>query len=281
MEKLVVITGMSGAGKTVFANTLEELDYFVIDNLPAELFDKFIEMVATSTELEKIALVLHEVSYNADLLNAKIKKIKEEFNAQLIFLDASDEVLVSRYKETRRNHPYADGGSTLEGITRERELLTVFKDLANIVIDTSVKGPKELISEAESLVSNVEANFMIQFMSYGYKYGLPIDLDLAFDVRFLPNPHYIEELRPMTGLNAEVFNYVIEKGETEVFINHLQGFLDYIIPEFIKEGKRSVTVGIGCTGGKHRSVSLVEYFGKHYDGAYETRRIHRDIKRGR
>ena len=265
--ELVIITGMSGAGKTVAVQSFEDLGYFCIDNMPPTLLPTFWELVKESGKISRIALVIDLRS--RDFFNEVDSLIATLDNTQLvttriIFLDSSDSVLVSRYKETRRNHPLAPDGRVSDGIARERELLMDLRTRAQIIIDTSDISPRQL---RERLIKDFATKdyqtFHVEVMSFGFKYGVPIDADIIWDVRFLPNPHYIPELRPQTGMDAPVYDYVMKQPETQAFYSKLIDVIEFCLPGYKKEGKSSVTIAIGCTGGKHRSVAIAERIANH------------------
>ncbi|RUS45639.1 RNase adapter RapZ [Cohnella sp. AR92] len=283
---LVIITGMSGAGKTIAVQSMEDLGYFCVDNLPPVLIPKFAELIDQSQgRIGKVALVIDlrgREFFTA--LSESLNYIREHFTIhnEILFLDATDSVLVQRYKESRRRHPLALEGMPLEGIQNERKLLEDLKGWATQVIDTSNLKPAQLKERIVSRFSNMDrSSISINITSFGFKYGIPIDADLIFDVRFLPNPHYVETLRPKTGQNAEVYDYVMKWPETQTFLSKLLDMLQYLIPLYHKEGKSQVVIGIGCTGGKHRSVAIAEYLGRML-GSSETEKVrvsHRDSDR--
>ncbi|WP_100010477.1 RNase adapter RapZ [Lentibacillus sediminis] len=280
--KLVIITGMSGAGKTVAIHSFEDLGYYCVDNLPPTLFPKFLELMKDSTNnIQKVALVmdLRGREFFDSLFDALDVLGKEDWlQERILFLDAKDEQLVSRYKETRRSHPLAVGGLPLAGITKEREILDELRGRAQRIIDTTNLKPKELRDKILHIYSEEEQEiFSVHFVSFGFKYGLPIDADLVFDVRFLPNPHYVSHLQPMTGLNKEVSSYVFKWSDTQQFNEKVLDLLQFMLPQYKKEGKSQLVVAIGCTGGQHRSVALSEYFAKELSGGYITHISHRDI----
>ncbi|CAM3768919.1 RNase adapter RapZ [Cohnella lubricantis] len=285
---LVIITGMSGAGKTIAVQSMEDLGYFCVDNLPPVLIPKFAELIDQSQgRIGKVALVIDlrgREFFTA--LSESLGYMREHFTIhyEILFLDATDSVLVQRYKESRRRHPLAPDGNLLDGIHSERKLLEDLKGWATQVIDTSSLKPAQLKERIVSRFSNLDRSTMsINVISFGFKYGVPIDADLIFDVRFLPNPHYVEHLRPKTGQDAEVYDYVMKWQETQTFLGKLLDMLQYLIPLYHKEGKSQVIIGIGCTGGKHRSVALAEYLGRML-GASETEAVkvsHRDSDRDR
>ncbi len=262
---LVIITGMSGAGKTVAIQSFEDMGYFTVDNMPANLIEKFVSLLTTSDagDIDKVAMVVDIRSRRFfDDLNAIVSELSDNpaVEFRLLFLDSSDEELVARYKETRRSHPLAEDGRVLDGITRERELLSPLKTFSQNLIDTSELTPRNLRSQItqQFATENTNAPFRIEVMSFGFKYGLPLDADLVFDVRFLPNPHYVSELRNKTGLDDAVYNYVMDAPESESFYKHLMDLLTPIIPGYEKEGKSVLVIAIGCTGGQHRSVAFAK-----------------------
>ncbi|GFR38465.1 nucleotide-binding protein YvcJ [Insulibacter thermoxylanivorax] len=286
MANLVIITGMSGAGKTIAVQCLEDLGYFCVDNLPPVLIPKFAELIEQSRgSIEKVALVIDlrgREFFRA--LNDALDALQDNptIHYEILFLDATDSVLVQRYKESRRRHPLAKGGLPLEGIQQERVLLEELKGMATQVIDTSNIKPAQLKAVLTSRFSQIERNKIhVNIISFGFKYGIPIDADLIFDVRFLPNPHYIDHLRPKTGLDQEVYDYVMKWNETQAFLNKLLDLLQFLLPQYKKEGKSQLVIGIGCTGGKHRSVAIAEYLGKMISsGENEAAQVsHRDAAR--
>ncbi|MFK4952936.1 RNase adapter RapZ [Lactococcus garvieae] len=264
---IVIITGMSGAGKTVAIQSFEDMGYFAVDNMPPNLIEKFVELLNTpDSKINKVAMVVDMRSrIFFDRLRGIVAELSNlpEVNFKLLFLDASDVELVARYKETRRSHPLAIDGRVLDGITQEREILSDLKALAEVVIDTSELTPRNLRARIlERFSETKEAPFRIEVISFGFKYGLPMDADLVFDVRFLPNPHYIPELRDKTGQDKEVFNYVMNQEASEDFYKNLMHMLLPIIPAYQKEGKSVLTIAFGCTGGQHRSVAFAERVSK-------------------
>lgn len=280
--ELVIITGMSGAGKTVVLQTFEDLGYFCVDNMPPSLLPKFWELVKESGKITRVCLVidLRSRAFFDEIMSAIGSLDNTSFvTTRTIFLDAADDVLVSRYKETRRNHPLAQSSGTItEGIKKERELLKNIRSRAQWIQNTSDTTPRELREIIlEEFRADKQTTFHIEMVSFGFKYGLPIDADIAMDVRFLPNPHYIDELRPLTGLDTPVYDYVMQQPETETFYRKFTELLDYIIPSYKKEGKASLTIAIGCTGGQHRSVALSERISRHLQNdGYVVNVTHRD-----
>ena len=285
---LIIITGMSGAGKTIAVQSLEDLGFFCVDNLPPVLIPKFAELIEQSNgKIGKVALVIDlrgREFFTA--LSESLNYIKDHFtiHCEILFLDATDSVLVQRYKESRSRHPLAPEGMPLDGIKLERKMLEELKNSATQVLNTSTMKPAQLKERIISRFSHLESQMLsVNITSFGFKYGIPIDADLVFDVRFLPNPHYIDHLRPNTGQNSEVYEYVMKWPETQAFLTKLLDMLHFLIPQYRKEGKSQVIIGIGCTGGKHRSVAISEYLGKML-GSSETEAVtvsHRDADRDR
>ncbi|MGQ7279424.1 RNase adapter RapZ [Brevibacillus thermoruber] len=282
---LLIITGMSGAGKTVAVQSLEDLGFFCVDNLPPVLIPKFAELIKQSGgSIERVALVIdlrgreffESLSEAIDSLNQM-----EGISFHILYLDASDQTLVSRYKETRRRHPLSPNGSPLEGIHAERRLLQEMKGRAHQIIDTSQMKPAQLREKIISQYAQQGSPLTINVLSFGFKYGTPIDADLMFDVRFLPNPHYVEELRPKTGCDPEVAEYVMNRKETKEFVDKLVDFLSFTLPHYQREGKSQLVIGIGCTGGKHRSVAIAEHIGDVFSKDFTVRVSHRDIDKNK
>ncbi|EFS02160.1 RNase adapter RapZ [Listeria seeligeri] len=281
--KLVIITGMSGAGKTVAMQSLEDLGYFCVDNLPPSLLPKFWELMKETDKMDKIALVMDLRGREFfDSIQPALDELDNTnfITTKILFLEADDKVLVSRYKETRRHHPLEPNGSVLDGINAERELLSDLKGRSQLVINTSNMAPRELRERINNeFQTDDKAVFNVQLMSFGFKYGIPIDADLVFDVRFLPNPHYIDKMRPLTGLDEDVYEYVMKWPETQTFLDKLVDILMFTLPFYKREGKTQLVIAIGCTGGQHRSVALTEFVGKAIQQKYETTISHRDMKR--
>ncbi|WP_040534548.1 RNase adapter RapZ [Schleiferilactobacillus shenzhenensis] len=281
---VVIITGMSGAGKTIAAQAFEDLQYFVIDNMPPTLLPKFWELVKESGSIHKVALVIdlrsrafydQIASLLADLDNAN------NVRTRILFLDASNSELVARYKETRRSHPLAMEGRLLDGIKLERKMLAEMKNRAQIVIDTSDMSPRQLREEIFSHFSKQEGNtpFHIEIMSFGFKFGIPIDADIVMDVRFLPNPYYIPAYKPLTGLDKPVYDYVMNQPATEEFYQKFLDLLLLTMPGYQREGKTSMTIAIGCTGGQHRSVAIAQRLAADLGKKYAVDVTHRDMHR--
>lgn len=283
-HRLVIITGMSGAGKTVAVQSFEDLGFFCVDNLPPTLLPKFLELMEDSgKKMNKVAVVMD--LRGRDFFDHLFKALDDlndskTFVPEILFLDSDDDVLVRRYKETRRTHPLAPSGLPLEGIRLERDLLEELKGRSQTIYNTSALKPRELREKiAKEFAVNKQVSFTINVMSFGFKHGLPIDADLVFDVRFLPNPFYIEHMRPMTGLDQEVSSYVLKWNETQKFIKKWVDLLDFMIPQYRREGKAQLVIAVGCTGGQHRSVTLAEFLGDRYKDEYDTRVTHRDINK--
>jgi len=282
--QLVIITGMSGAGKTVAIQSFEDLGFFCVDNLPPTLLPKFLELMKESgNKMNKVALVMDLRGREFfDHLFKALDELAETswVTPQVLYLDADDSSLVRRYKETRRSHPLAPSGLPLEGIRQERELLEELKGRAQLIYTTSTMKPRELREKILTEFSmNKKTIFTVNVVSFGFKHGIPIDADLVFDVRFLPNPHYIDHMRPKTGLDEEVSTYVLKWNETNKFIEKVTDLLSFMLPQYKREGKSQLVIAIGCTGGQHRSVALAEYLGHHFENDYQTKISHRDIQK--
>ena len=283
-DELVIVTGMSGAGKTVAMQSFEDLGYFCVDNMPPELLPKFWELIKETGKIHKVALVIDLRARNFyDEINEVLSELKHNLgiDIRILFLDASNEELVARYKETRRSHPLSRDSRPLDGIRRERELLSEIKAQAQLVVDTSKLSPRQLREEIFHSFQTDEGQypFHIDVMSFGFKYGLPIDADIVMDVRFLPNPYYVPVLRDKSGLYQEVYDYVMNSDKTTEFVNHFEALLQTVIPGYIKEGKTNVVIAIGCTGGQHRSVALARRTGEFLKKDYHVTIAHRDVNR--
>lgn len=283
--RFVIVTGLSGAGKTQAIRNLEDLGYFCVDNLPPTLIPKFAEACyQTDGKIDKIALVIdiRGGKFFDDLFESLKYLTSEGYKYEILFLDASDEVLIKRFKESRRKHPLAPDGRILNGILLERNKLREVKDRADNIIDTSKLATRELREEITKIYAEegqMETELMITVLSFGFKYGIPVDSDLVFDVRFLPNPYYIPELKKYSGNDEPVRSYVMGFEETKKFIGKLEDMLSFLIPSYLKEGKRQLIVSIGCTGGRHRSVTIANsIFNKLKDNGYKVNIDHRDIE---
>jgi UPF0042 nucleotide-binding protein len=283
--RVVILTGPAGAGKSTAIKTLEDLGFFCVDNLPIILLPKFIELSQGSVEeISKIAMVM-DIRERPFL--KEYPRIFEEMRErgqkiELIYLEASDEAILRRFSETRRQHPLAEEGSVLEGIAIEREELADLKQLADQIIDTThlnVHQLREVITQYFSHVTP-EKKMFITLLSFGYKFGVPYNVDIVIDVRFLPNPYFVEGLKFLTGNDQSVIDYVMRSDDTQHFIEKFKGFLDFLLPRYEKEGKTYLTIGIGCTGGKHRSVVIANYLDKIIDQErYIIRVDHRDLNK--
>ena len=282
--RFVVVTGMSGGGKTSALKMLEDAGFYCVDNLPVFLIEKFVELsTMPNGEINKVALGLdvragQSFSDVTELLQGL--KLKG-YSFEILFMDASEAALIKRYKETRRMHPLAMDGRVEDGVRKERKILEEIRKNADYVLDTSKLLTRELKEELDRIfVKNEEYNsLMVNVMSFGFKHGIPVDADLVFDVRFLPNPFYIDELKVKTGNDKEVQDYVMSFREAEDFMNKLTDMLEFLIPNYIKEGKNSLVIAIGCTGGKHRSVTLANELYKRMknQGNYGLKLYHRDV----
>jgi UPF0042 nucleotide-binding protein len=280
-DRFLIVTGMSGSGKTAVSHFLEDLGYYCIDNLPAKLIPSLVDLwLRDEVEIRKVALVvdMREPGFLSDFPVA-VEEIKKKITPKIIFLDAADETLLKRFSETRRPHPLTKKKSVIEGIRLERRRLAPIKKMADDVFDTSstsISQLKELLTRR--LVKGRTPTMQIVIVSFGYKYGVPLDADLIFDTRFLPNPFYIDKLRDKTGKSPTVRAYVLRSDENREFRDRLFPFIDYLIPKFIAEGKSYLTIAIGCTGGKHRSVVIAEELrGYLRKRRYDIKIKHRDI----
>lgn len=283
--RFIIVTGLSGAGKSEATKSLEDMGYFCVDNLPPTLITKFADVCLQSDgKINKVALVIDirgGVFFN-DLFQSLKELEKQQFKYEILFLDASDEVLVKRFKEKRRSHPLSGGGRVITGIELERNKLREVKDKSDIIIDTSKYKIGDLREEMTKYFGDEkipEKQMSITVLSFGFKYGIPVDSDLVFDVRFIPNPFYIPELKPFSGLDAPVRDYVLVQDETKEFLGKLTDMLEFLIPNYKKEGKRQLIIAIGCTGGRHRSVAIAnEIYQNLHEKNYDVYIEHRDIK---
>ncbi len=281
--RFVIVSGMSGAGKSTALNMLEDIGFFCVDNLPVELLPKFAEIAFDRK------VTINQVAVGVDIRNGdRLMDLGEQLELlndlgvkyEILFLDADDKTLLKRYKETRRTHPLTKGERIETGISQERKMITFIKEQANYIIDTTSLLTRELKGELDKiyLEDKVYGNFIVTVLSFGFKYGIPEDADLVFDVRFLPNPYYDPTLRPMTGNDKPIQDFVLKYEEAHTFLDKLDDMISFLIPNYIKEGKYNLIIGIGCTGGKHRSVTIANYL---YDRLqklpYSTRIVHRDI----
>jgi len=284
VNSFVIITGLSGSGKGTFLRALEDRGYFCVDNLPVGLLSKFYELTLKSgDEATKVAMVIDvregETLRKLPAIYDDLKK-QEGLTVSLWFLEASDAALVRRFSETRRPHPLNPDRPVSESIVQERELLAPIRDLADHILDTSALNIHELRKHAHTLFGEQEARLLILLVSFGFKFGVPSESDLVFDVRFLPNPHFVPHLKSLSGEDAAVIDFMNEKPETIEFLNRLESFLDFLIPQYEKEGKSYVTISIGCTGGRHRSVFITNAVSKHFESlGYRVRITHRDSEK--
>jgi UPF0042 nucleotide-binding protein len=284
-EYLVVITGLSGSGKSYVQSTLEDLGFYCCDNLPIELIEPFLEEVTSHEDANRVGIVVDVRTHDFATIfpNFYVQRLRQLVpNVVLIFLEASDEVLARRYSETRRPHPLAKDKPVLEAIQEERAALTEVKSLADMVLDTSQFSVHELKAEVMRRfhMPGQDVKMLVTIITFGFKYSPPYNLDLLFDVRFLPNPHFVDSLRPKTGLDPEVVAYLKEQPEYDVFYRKLSDFVTYLLPEYKKEMKSYLTIGVGCTGGKHRSVAIGQRLGEELaDLGYAVEIVHRDAKR--
>ncbi len=260
---IIIISGLSGSGKSTALRTLEDLGFFCVDNLPILLLPKFIDLChSSSDDISRVALVVDARSRAfLDKFKPTLKRLETKgYHIKLIFLECSDDVLIQRFSETRRHHPSVDGGSVLDGVKAEREMLSEMKSQADSVIDTTDLNVHQLTKVCEEYFENFsKRNMAITFMSFGFKYGVPHYADIVLDVRFLPNPYFVEELKELTGNDEKVVDYVFNFSETKKFLEMTEEFLSFQIPLFEREGKSYLTVAVGCTGGKHRSVAVAGY----------------------
>lgn len=284
--RLVIVTGMSGAGKSVALNVLEDAGYFCVDNLPVSLMEKFLEISLDKEgkSIDKIALGI-DARGGSDLhrLKAEVEKVRErKIQTEILYLDADDKVLVKRYKETRRNHPLSKDERVHLGIDKERFMMAPIREASDYILDTSNLLTRELKGQLENIFLENKSfhNMIVTILSFGFKYGIPSDCDLVFDVRFLPNPFYVQELRPKTGNDKEVYDYVMSSSFAELFLLKLEDMVRFLVPNYIKEGKNHLVIGIGCTGGKHRSVTIANaLLGKlKEDFPFTVKSEHRDIE---
>ncbi|PIV82682.1 MAG: RNase adapter RapZ [Nitrospirae bacterium CG_4_10_14_3_um_filter_53_41] len=282
--KLAIISGISGSGKSTTIHQFEDMGFFCVDNIPMELIPKFLELcVKSGSEIEKVAVVvdIREKKFLKRYNDVLSDIRKNGFEYQVLFLDASDEVLLRRFKETRRRHPLAET-SVLEGLALEREMLADVKASSDLVIDTSdysIHGLRDVLrKQFESTIRS--RRISISLVAFGFKYGIVYDADMIFDLRFLPNPFFVDTLRDRTGKDPEVVRYVFDRKETQEYLTRFYEFLDYLLPLFVQEGKSYLTLGFGCTGGRHRSVVVVDNVKKHLEEkGYKTSVRYRDIER--
>ena len=282
--RFVIVSGMSGAGKSTALNMLEDMGFFCVDNLPVALLPSF-GQIAFDRKVDVNQVAVTVDIRNGDQLQGLTNQLEVLFELgmkyEILFLDADEKTLVKRYKETRRTHPLAREDRIETGIQRERKMVSFIREKADYIIDTTSLLTRELKQELEKIYINDEhySNFIITILSFGFNYGIPPDTDLVFDVRFLPNPYYDPDLRPMTGNDSAIQQYVMASGDGQIFLDKLEDMLEFLIPHYIDEGKYHLVVGIGCTGGKHRSVTIANGIYKRLGNLpYSVRIEHRDIE---
>lgn len=258
----LIVTGISGAGKSQAIKYIEDLGFFCVDNLLPDLITSFITLCHNNRkDITRVAFVVDSRSGRLDSLLSEIEQTDlMDADVKLIFLEASDEVIIRRYKETRRKHPLAPNSLVSEGLAQERKLLEKVRQRADIIIDTSLMKPQQLRNTLYDMldITDQSKEISVNILSFGYKYGIPMDADIVFDVRFLPNPFYIDDLKDFTGLDKTVSEYVLKHEQTQVFLNKLTDMIEFLLPHYKAEGKQQLVIAIGCTGGKHRSVAIAE-----------------------
>ncbi|MDO5401876.1 MAG: RNase adapter RapZ [Eubacteriales bacterium] len=281
--KMVIVTGMSGAGKSTALNVLEDDGYYCVDNMPISLVMNFADLAQRQKQgYSKIALGIDIRNGEAlsEFSNVLDKMAQRGVNYQILYLDASDDTLVKRYKETRRTHPLSKGSRVDQGINMERKQLEFLKKRADFIVDTSQLLTRELKAELSKIFVGEKEynNLYVTVLSFGFKYGIPVDADIVLDVRFLPNPYYIEQLRPLTGNDKPIRDYVMNCKETQAFLDKIEDLIKFLLPNYVKEGKNSLVIAIGCTGGKHRSVTLANAIAEKIAATeYGCKVEHRDI----
>lgn len=283
--QVVIVTGLSGSGKSTAIHVLEDLGFYCIDNLPVALMPRFLELCASSEEpITRVALGIDQRErvflHNYPDVLAELRKRGQR--VEILYLEAADDVLLRRFSETRRPHPAAGGGGVAEGIRIERGRLAGLRELADQIIDTSTYTVHELREKLRQILASAhpQATLLVAIESFGYKYGVPVDADIMFDVRFLTNPFFVEELRSKTGMEADVASYVLQRPEAELFLAQVSNLLESTLPLYIREGKSYLTLTIGCTGGRHRSVAVAEELGRRLSSwGYAVHTRHRDLQR--
>ena len=283
-RQLVILTGLSGSGKSTVLKTFEDLGYYCVDNLPVDLIPTFSEMyVKRGSEIERAALLVDaREGEQLEKLPARYKQVRGEVPARLVFIEASEEALLRRFSETRRPHPLGHSRPVREGLQREREMMAPIRKLADVVIDTTGFNVHELRQFiVRRFQSSTKRPLLISLVSFGYRYGIPADADVVFDVRFLPNPHFVPSLSRYSGQNAKVKRYIRSFPQTGEFLRRLDGLLTYLIPHYIQEGKSYLTIAFGCTGGRHRSVMMAESVRRSLAAhGYTAKVVHRDLGKG-
>lgn len=286
IARFTIITGLSGAGRSEAAKSFEDLGYFVIDNLPPALIDKMAELISVpGSKVRQVALVVDtrggEEFYPG--LQASLNQLRKRgMEHRILFLEASDASLVRRFDQTRRRHPLADNDRVIDGITEEREIMRELRDQADVIMDTTNLNVHELRDKINSLFSEPDptSGMAVNVISFGYKHGLPLDADIVLDCRFLPNPHWVEELRPLNGTHPKVKEYVLQASGTEPFLNEVRRLITVMLPGFVNEGRHYLTIAIGCTGGRHRSVVVTDEIARHLaDEGFFSTVVHRDFDR--
>ncbi len=285
--RFIIISGMSGAGKSQAASMMEDMGFFCVDNLPTQLIPKFAELSMAGTEVYQRVVVVTDVrsGQNFDGLLSALNVLREmRCDYEILFMEASDETIIKRYKETRRSHPLAHEGLSLgEAVRQERELLKPVRALASRTIDTTALSTAKLrgLLQQEYGSGDGRTQMSVNVVSFGYKYGVPIEADLLFDVRFLLNPYYVDELRPLTGLDAPVRDFIMNNDqETTHFLDRLYALIDFLLPLYVEEGKSALVIGVGCTGGHHRSVAIAHELAEHIKSqGYQVEENHRDMTR--
>lgn len=280
---VIIVTGLSGAGKSQAINCMEDLGYYCIDNMPPALIENFMDLIMRDkVAIEKAAFTIDirggEFFDDLKSILGELKSSGLEF--KVMFLEASDEVLIRRFNETRRTHPLASAGSTLDGITRERQRLLEIRQISDYIIDTSNMKTAQLNEEIKKLLLSQEEkqSFTISIQSFGYKHGLPLDADMVFDMRFIPNPYYLKSMRKLTGNSEKVSNYVMKFQETQEFLHTVHDLIDRLIPSYIREGKFHLVLAIGCTGGQHRSVAVANELSRRFlEEGKRVITVHRDL----
>ena len=284
--RIVVITGMSGSGKSTAVRALEDEGFYCIDNLPVRLFRQFVELIEKSGETFKGVVLVTDIR-GRDLSTGIVESFRElrsvGHELEVLFFDASDEVLIRRFAETRRRHPADEHCTVPEGIRIERERLAALRQNATLVIDTSEFNVHQLKEQVIRIIKGEQgsSHFTVEIISFGFRYGVPLDANLVMDVRFLPNPHFVPELRPYSGLEPQVRNFVLEQQDTKVFLDQFLSLLQFLIPAYRREGKSYLTIAIGCTGGRHRSVAITQAAASRFETlGLKVRIRHRDIEKG-
>lgn len=285
-KRLTVLTGLSGSGKSSAARALEDEGFFVVDNLPVTLLPKFLEVADRSGEATTDLAVVVDIrsrDFFADFRSTMDDLRQNDLRVEIYFFDASDETLVRRFSETRRRHPLAREHGLLQAIDRERHLLQGLREMATAVVDSSVLNPHQLRARTISMVRGEKerAPLVVQLQSFGYRHGVPPESDLVMDIRFLPNPHFVPELQPRSGLDRPVSEFVLAQPACREFLGHFRGLLQFLLPHYRQEGKSYLTISIGCTGGRHRSVAIVEELRPALAGEHVTLEVnHRDLNKG-